>query len=84
MQKEVCGILSDVTQCILIFSYGFDGSTGHSLYKQIFSIAESSSLYDSLFVTSMIPIKMIDRKQRVIWLNRSPQSIRFCRPLKIA
>ncbi|XP_032308872.1 uncharacterized protein LOC116656398 [Drosophila ananassae] len=84
MQKEVCEILSDVTQCTLIFSYGFDGSTGHSLYKQKLSIAESQSLDDSLFVTSIIPIKMIDQKQRVIWLNKSPQSIRFCRPLKIA
>jgi len=84
MQKEVCEVLSDVTHCTLIFSYGFDGSTGHSLYKQKFSIAEGQSLDDSLFVTSMIPIKMIDQKQRVIWLNKSPQSIRFCRPVKIA
>jgi len=60
IQKEVCEIHSDVTQFIHIFSYGFDGSTGHRLYKQKFSIAESPSLDDSLFVTSMIPIKMID------------------------
>lgn len=56
----------------------------HSLYKQKFSLAETSSLDDSLFVTSMIPIKLIDQKQRVIWLNKSPQSVRFCRPIKIA
>jgi len=32
---------------------------------------------------TIIPLKLLDSIGRVIWINRSPQSVRFCRPLKI-
>lgn len=37
----------------------------------------------SLFVTSVIPIKIISSAGDNIWVNRTPQSVRFCRPLKV-
>lgn len=83
MQDEVFELLSDATNCKLIFSYGFDGSSGHSLYKQRFQSNHNSGLDNSLFVTTVIPLKVIDELHRVIWLNKTPQSVRFCRPLKI-
>ncbi|XP_050742176.1 uncharacterized protein LOC127010860 [Drosophila biarmipes] len=83
MQQEVFDIWPDATECTLIVSYGFDGSTGHSTYKQRFQLNESVGLDDSLFVTTVIPLKLIDQHHRVIWINRTPQSVRFCRPLKI-
>jgi len=36
-----------------------------------------------LFETTLIPLKLVDSIGRVIWMNRSPQSFRFGRPLKI-
>ncbi|XP_044572126.1 uncharacterized protein LOC123257374 [Drosophila ananassae] len=85
MQKDVFKQSLDSSVVKLICSYGFDGSTGQSAYKQKFEVkTHDVQVSDqSLFVTSVIPIKMIDSFQRNIWVNRTPQSILFCRPLKI-
>lgn len=88
MQKEV--IVSLMTENInflkadLIVSYGFDGSTGHSSYKQKFQEASTSDDSDySLFATTMTPLRLVDSVGRPLWNNRTPQSIRFCRPIKL-
>lgn len=62
----------NVEESILILSYGFDGSTGHSLLKQkcVANTLESSD-------------KIISSAGDNIWVNRTPQSVRFCRPLKV-
>ncbi|XP_050746028.1 uncharacterized protein LOC127011840 isoform X2 [Drosophila biarmipes] len=83
MQQDVFDIWPDATECTLIVSYVFDGSTGHRTYKQRFQLNESVGLDHSLFVTTVIPLKLMDQHHRVIWINRTPQSVRFCRPLKI-
>jgi len=83
LQNDVLEKMENVTDCTLIISYGFDGSTGQSSYKQKFDSDEPDFLDQSLFVSTVIPIRLIDSLNRVIWLNRSPQSVRFCRPLKI-
>lgn len=81
-QEEVfCSIDADEVE--LILSYGFDGSTGHSLYRQKFVESTPQSLDQSLFVTSVIPLKIVSSAGAVIWMNRTPQSVRFCRPLKV-
>jgi len=79
MQSYVFKQFPDSSELKLICSYGFDGSTGQSAYKQKFEIKTPDvQLSDhSLFVTSVIPIKMIDSFQRNIWVNRTPLSIRF-------
>lgn len=83
MQHEVFNKFHDIRHVKLIASYGFDGSTGQSMYKQKFETVRSDCVDQSLFVTSLIPLKLIDNLDRVLWFNRTPQSIRFCRPLKI-
>lgn len=83
LQKEVIEQLSDINEATLIFSYGFDGSTGQSMFKQMFNENTPESFDQSLFVTSIIPLKLISFSNQIIWLNRTPQSIRFCRPIKI-
>lgn len=83
MQEEVFTNIPDISSVTLIASYGFDGTTGHSMYKQKFQTECPDSFDHSLFVTTLIPLKLIDAMNRVIWINRTPQSVRFCRPLKI-
>lgn len=38
---------------------------------------------DSLFATAIIPLILMDHIGNVFWMNRTPQSIRFCRPVKL-
>lgn len=47
-------------ELLLMCSWGMDGSTGHSPYKQSFkSVEDNESLSDrSLFVTSLIPLRL--------------------------
>lgn len=65
----------------LICSYGFDGSSGHSMYKQGYSTSGSHS-DASLFATTLIPLRL-QTESVILWNNRTPQSIRFCRPIKL-
>lgn len=69
--------LSDVT---LHSKWGFDGSSGHSSYKQAF--LDSSSSDSAVFITSIVPLKLANNNI-TIWKNPRPSSTRFCRPLKI-
>ncbi|XP_020712608.1 uncharacterized protein LOC110117565 [Ceratitis capitata] len=73
----------NITDVKLIASYGFDGTTGQSMYKQRFLEDESHLKDDSVFVTSLIPLKLTDDLETPLWINKSTQSVRFCRPLKI-
>lgn len=82
-QQDVLSQMQTISDASLILSYGFDGSTGHSLFKQQFKETTPETLDHSLFITSIIPLKLISSEDKIIWLNQTPQSIRFCRPLKI-
>jgi len=67
----------------LILSYGFDGSTGQANYNQAYSNGQPNNDDSSLFASSVTPLRLIDSAGNVLWNNRTPQSIRFCRPLKL-
>lgn len=82
-QEEVLMQIDELNDVTLVLSYGFDGSTGQSSFKQIFSSNTPESLDNSLFVTSIIPLKLITSHHETVWINRTPQSVRFCRPIKI-
>lgn len=71
--------------CIFEGSWGFDGSTGQALYKQHFpgSDEDISINEKSLFATTFIPLRIVIDKHYIAWLNPTPQSYRFCRPLHI-
>lgn len=69
--------LSNLT---LFSKWGFDGSSGHSSYKQAFYSSNASD--SSVFITSIVPLKLVSGNE-VVWKNPRPSSTRFCRPLKI-
>lgn len=66
----------------LYCKWGFDGSSGHSIYKQKF---ETDILQnENIFVTSLVPLRLIDSATNyVIWKNPRPSSTKFCRPLRL-
>lgn len=60
--------------------WGFDGSSGHSSYKQAFHGSDASDA--SVFITSIVPLRLV-YGEIIIWQNPRPGSTRYCRPLKI-
>jgi len=70
-----------VTNLTLIGKWGFDGSTGHSEYKQKFSNGDLDDR--SLFVTSYVPLQLVTQiDNTIIWKNPRPSSTRYCRPIR--
>ncbi|CAG7785897.1 unnamed protein product [Allacma fusca] len=67
-------------------SYGFDGSSGQSNYKQGYASSSNGSSSDdsSLCVTTMIPLGLENHNGIQYWRNNSPQITRFCRPLHLS
>lgn len=66
---------------------GFDSSSGHVNPHQHCSdpINENLNSQNSLFVSSFIIIKLsCSFCEKCSWINPTPQSVRFCRPLRIA
>ncbi|XP_030766971.1 uncharacterized protein LOC115890777 [Sitophilus oryzae] len=82
VQESVIDSLSEeeLNQLSLFTKWGFDGSSGHSSYKQAFHGSEASDA--AIFITSIVPIRLVC-KSKVIWQNPRPSSPRYCRPLKI-
>lgn len=86
VQKEVMQVLSEnLKHIFLISKWGFDGSSGHSEYKQRMGDEEQSDA--SMFLTSMVPIQLRNDKfkkdnTKILWQNLSPSSTRWCRPIK--
>jgi hypothetical protein len=73
----------DVTriEAVLTLSWGMDGSSGQSQYKQ--GSRGGGMIEDSnLFATAMIPLQ-IDNSHCIYWRNKRPQSQNFCRPIKL-
>lgn len=70
----------ELSKMTLYTKWGFDGSSGHSAYKQAFHDNNASD--SSVFITSIVPLKLFC-ENKTIWQNPRPSSTRFCRPLKI-
>jgi hypothetical protein len=64
----------------LSFSWGFDGSTGHSIYNMKMDRNSSDA---ALFATTAVPLKLSSKEFGTIWENPSPASPRFVRPLQL-
>lgn len=72
------GIQNELT---LTCKYGFDGSSGHSTYKQKFDDEHLSDEY--MFLIAMSPIELSDRNSdKKVWSNSRSSSTFFCRPIK--
>ena len=70
----------------LIGTLGFDSSSGHVNAQQKCSNTnnEDRNPLQSLFVSSIIMINLRCSCGQFSWVSKTPQSIRFCRPLRIA
>lgn len=69
------------TTATLKCKYGFDGSSGHSNYKQAFSDGVSTD--GSLFVIAFVPLQLVDDENgEILWSNANPSSTFYCRPVK--
>jgi hypothetical protein len=65
----------------LLCKWGFDGSSGHSLYKQKFGSPEQTDEY--VFLMALVPLHVIDRAtNKILWNNPNPSSVLYCRPIK--
>ena len=64
----------------LVVKWGCDGSSGHSVYSQPFSSPEISDA--ALFLTSLVPLRLHGKENKISWQKPNPSSNRFCRPLR--
>lgn len=76
----------DLNNLILVCAYGFDSSSGYINPHQKFSNTENVSLKTdlSLFASTFILCGLMTTTNKKMWINPTPQSIRFCRPLRLA
>lgn len=66
--------------------WGADGSADHSQYNQKYVNVESTKISGANFyATTLVPLRMTttDDSKIVIWNNHTPQSPRWCRPLRL-
>lgn len=81
MLLEVVNSVPNRRTFTLICKWGFDGSSGHSLYKQKFT--DSSNTDEFLFSIGLVPIHLRnDVDGNIVWKNPRTSSTRFCRPIK--
>lgn len=76
----------DLNDLVLVCAYGFDSSSGFKNPHQKFSHPENVSLKSelSLFATTFTLSGLMTRSNKKMWLNPTPQSVRFGRPLRLA
>lgn len=73
--------ISIETNFILHCKWGFDGTSGFSKYKQV---TTGGSEDNTLFVTSMVPICLMNElTNEIIWQNPTCSSVRYCRPIRL-
>lgn len=67
----------------MILKWGCDGASSQSIYKQIFRSCDKNTEDSSIFISSLVPIKLYDTDNNVvIWQNDKTSSTRFCRPIQ--
>lgn len=69
-------------------TWGFDGTSNQSQYNQKFAGDGSVGNDESdanLLATTVVPLRMADDddESSIIWNNATPQSLRWCRPLRL-
>ncbi|XP_011872388.1 PREDICTED: uncharacterized protein LOC105564550 [Vollenhovia emeryi] len=90
LQKEVvlhALNISNLTEIAIVLScsWGFDGSSGFSSYKQQYKGEHKNENVsdENLFATTLIPLRLSTENGLIIWNNNSSQSERFCRPIEL-
>ncbi|KAF0313394.1 hypothetical protein FJT64_016052 [Amphibalanus amphitrite] len=78
LQESVIQSSAAQGSLILTSKYGFDGATGQQVYRH----RQSTDVDDStMFLASMVPLRLRTEDGRVIWANPKPNSTFFCRPI---
>ena len=78
LQASVIQSSAAQSSLILTSKYGFDGATGQQVYRH----RQSTDVDDStMFLASMVPLRLRTEDGRVIWANPKPNSTFFCRPI---
>lgn len=71
---------SELQKLRLYSKWGFDGSSGHSEYKQAFHGNQKDD--SAVFITCIVPLKLTCG-EKLLWQNPNPSSTSYCRPIKI-
>lgn len=64
----------------MTWKWGLDGSSSQSNYKQSFLDPQLDD--SSVVMMSIVPLRLVDRANIIVWENPAPGSTRFCRPIK--
>ena len=68
-------------KAILLFKCGFDGSSNHSIYN--INVKEQMD-EGNIIAVFICPLKLyIINDGTILWNNNSPNSPKFCRPLRL-
>jgi len=71
------------TKAKLICKIGFDGSGGHSVYKQRFENTGTERTDEYMFLSAFVPLRLMDLDSgELLWKNDRPGSTLYCRPIK--
>ena len=65
-------------QLVLHSKWGFDGASSQSVYHQKSSACDSE--LNTIFMASIVPLKLTNTSGDTIWQNERPSSTAFCRP----
>lgn len=66
----------DYLNLVAYYKWGFDGSSGHTIYKQIQDTNTNSDA--SVIITTMVPLRILNAIDcSVVWENTSPSSTRY-------
>lgn len=65
----------------LICKWGFDGASGQSLYNQSFE-HDKATTDSNIFISSLVPLKLFNDSNQIVWENEQLLSTRLCRPIK--
>lgn len=77
LAKKKCDSSSEGLK--LISKWGFDGASSQSTYKQR---SEDINFDDSsIFMASLVPLKLVMSNDIIIWENPKPSSTHYCRPI---
>lgn len=63
-----------------IWKWGLDGSSSQSKYKQKTSTLQFDD--SSIVMISIVPLRLVNKSQTIIWENPAPCSTYYCRPVK--
>lgn len=65
----------------LISKWGFDGASSQSNYKQK-SHSDDTKIDDSsVFMISLVPLRLEEESGTILWQNPAPSSTNYCRPI---